>query len=372
MSGLTIIDLIAGMIFIYFLLSIICSSVVEIILTYVNARSKILAEWLTGIFDKPVQEGNASVPLGQAIMDHCAVTALSGKGKAPSYIDAKNFTSALLEKLTYDPNDPNSIANDVDTLITKIEQTTALSTELKRVLLNYAYDARDKYKEVTAKTSSAVELFRHKIESWYDSSMDRLTGDLKRRYSRPFTMIVAIIAVVLLNADSINIAKYLYSDPDARTAIAAQAYKAADDSTQIFNERIASMKNGGDTTTAKQLQSTLQSGLDNINQAKAALEENLPLGWTTTYFKTLFPKGNFWSGILGLLAKITGLAATVFAVMMGAPFWFDLLNKIANLRGTGGKPASSSGADNTAPTSNQPPQPITISVNTNKDEEAVG
>jgi hypothetical protein len=372
MSGLTIIDLIAGMIFIYFLLSIICSSVVEIALTYVNARSTLLAEWLTGIFDKPVKEGSNTVSLGQAIMDHCAVTVLSGKGKAPSYIDAKNFAAALIEKLTYDPNDPNSIAMDVETLINKIEQTTALSTELKRVLLNYAYEARGKYQEITAKTSSEVELFKHKIENWYDTSMDRLTGDLKRRYSRPFTMIVAIVAVLLLNADSINIAKYLYSDPDARTAIATQAYKAAADSTQIFNARIAAMKNANDTT-AKQLQNTLQSGLDNINQAKAALEENLPLGWTTTYFKTLFPKGNFMSGILGLLAKITGLAATVFAVMMGAPFWFDLLNKVANLRGTGQKPASSSGADNnnsSAPV--QPAPPITISVNSNKEEEAVG
>src|SRR3954462_2402965 len=124
MSGLTIIDLIAGMIFIYFLLSIICSSVVEIALTYVNARSTLLAEWLTGIFDKPVKEGSNTVSLGQAIMDHCAVTVLSGKGKSPSYIDAKNFTAALIEKLTYDPNDPNSIATDVETLINKIEQTT--------------------------------------------------------------------------------------------------------------------------------------------------------------------------------------------------------------------------------------------------------
>jgi hypothetical protein len=115
MSGFPIIDLVVGMIFIYFLLSIICSSVVEIALTYVKARSTLLAEWLTAIFDKPVQDGDSTIPLGQAIMDHCAVTALSGKGKAPSYIDAKNFTSALLEKITYDPNNPNSIANNLDT-----------------------------------------------------------------------------------------------------------------------------------------------------------------------------------------------------------------------------------------------------------------
>jgi hypothetical protein len=371
MSGFPIVDLVVGMIFIYFLLSIICSSVVEIALTYVKARSTLLAEWLTNIFDKPVQEGDSTVSLGQAIMDHCAVTALSGKGKAPSYIDAKNFTSALLEKLTYDPTDPNRIANDLDAIIGKLNETNDLSTELKRVFLTYAYAAKINYQEVTVKARSEIEIFKTKIENWYDSSMDRLTGDLKTRYSRPFTMIVAIVVAILLNADSLNIAQYLYSDPDARTAIAAQAYKAADDSTQIFNARIAAMQNAHDTTV-KQLQNTLQNGLNNINEAKAALQENLPFGWTTNSLKRLFPKGDLLAGLLALLGKITGLAATVFAMMMGAPFWFDLLNKVANLRGTGAKPASSSGADNTSPVAAQPAQPVTISVNTNKEEEAIG
>ena len=34
----------------------------------------------------------------------------------------------------------------------------------------------------------------------------------------------------------------------------------------------------------------------------------------------------------------TGAGFTAFAVAMGAPFWFDLLNKVVNLRGGGGKP----------------------------------
>jgi len=371
MSGFPIIDLIAGMIFIYFLLSIISSSIVEIALTHVKARSKLLEDWLTGIFSEKTQVGNQQITLGQAIMDHCSVTVLSGKGKSPAYIDAANFTSALLEKLTFDPDNPTSIANDLNTFISKIEQTNDLSIELKRVFLTYAYEARDKYQQVATKTASDLEMFRSKIENWYDTSMDRLTGDLKRKYSRPFTMIVAIITALLLNADSINIAKYLYSDPDARTAIAAQAYKAADDSTQIFNQRIASMQKANDTTVA-QLKETMQKGLDNINEAKAALEQNLPFGWNTIYFKSLFPRGDFWAGILGILTKITGLAATVFAIMMGDPFWFDLLNKVSNMRGTGNKPATSSGADNTTAATTQSPTPITISVNTNKEEEAVG
>ncbi len=225
---------------------------------------------------------------------------------------------------------------------------------------------------VAVKTASDLEIFRSKIENWYDTSMDRLTGSLKTKYSRPFTMIVAIVTALLLNADSINIAKYLYSDPDLRAQVVAQAYSAVDSTAQNFNERIASMQNA-DPKTVAELKTTMQKGVDNVKEAKAALELNLPFGWNTAYFKALFPPGDFLDGILGLLSKITGLAATVFAMMMGAPFWFDLLNKVSNLRGTGNKPLSSSGTgDSTSAAPVQPATPISISVNSNKDEEAVG
>ena len=94
--------------------------------------------------------------LGRRLWIIAAVTALSGKGKSPSYIDAKNFTSALLEKLTYDPDNPTSIANDLNTFISKIQQTNILSVELKRAFLIYAYEARDAYKSTSDKTVSDI------------------------------------------------------------------------------------------------------------------------------------------------------------------------------------------------------------------------
>ena len=371
MSGFAILDLVIGMIFIFFLLSIICSSVVEICLTFVKARATLLEEWLRGIFSEKTQVGSQIKTVGESIMDHCAVTGLSGNSKSPAYIDAKNFTSALLEKITFDPNDPNSVATNLDTYIHKIEQTPFLSLELKRVFLNYAYEARDKYQTMVAKTASDLEIFRSKIENWYDTSMDRLTGTLKTRYSRPFTMIVAIVTAVLLNADSINIAKYLYSDPDLRAKVAEQAYGVVDSTAQKFNVRLDSMRSAN-PATVQELQASLQKGIANINDAKAMLQLNLPFGWNTAYFKTLFPPGDFGEGLLSILAKITGLAATVFAMMMGAPFWFDLLNKVSNLRGTGNKPATSSGTGDAPAAPAQAAAPIAISVNTNKEEEAVG
>jgi hypothetical protein len=39
--------------------------------------------------------------------------------------------------------------------------------------------------------------------------------------------------------------------------------------------------------------------------------------------------------------NLIGWTMSAFAIMMGAPFWFDLLNKFVNVRNAGPKPPSS-------------------------------
>jgi hypothetical protein len=329
MSSFPILDLVIGLIFIYFLLSIICSSVVEMALTFFKIRAKNLETWLRTIFDKDVtQPDGAKVKLGQAIMDHCSVTALSDTGKSTSYIDAKNFVSALLEKITYSQS---TIPKNIDDFITAIQGTTILSTEFQRVLLMYANEAKQSYQEVAIKTTSEIDLFRSKMENWYDTSMDRVGGKLKEKYSRPITFWVALITVILMNADSISLSKYLYNNPEARAKIAQQAYDVSKDS--AFEKKVQQLP------VAKEDSATIteiKQQWDNVNKANATLNSNIPLGWAKDEISN--DVNGSWPLIF---SKIAGLLATVFAVMMGAPFWFDLLNKVANLRGSGNKPASS-------------------------------
>ena len=66
-----------------------------------------------------------------------------------------------------------------------------------------------------------------------------------------------------------------------------------------------------------------------------------------------------------------GWIITAFAMMLGAPFWFDLLSKLISLRGTGTKTSSN---DNAGTVSGKDPgiTPVTVNVNTNSGEEAVG
>ena len=340
MSGFPILDLVAGMIFIFFLLSIICSSGVEMVLTTSKLRAKLLEEWLSHIFEKSITIKGKSVSLGQAIVDHCSVTVLSGQGEAPTYVDAKNFASALLEKITYNDDNPKSIAKDLDDYIKAIEDSTILSTELQRVFLMYANEAKDTYIILSVKTASEVELFRHKIETWFDSSMERLGGDLKRRYSRPLTFVMAVLTAVLLNADSISIAKYLYSNPEARTKIATQAYAAAENDSikskvkQLNATLHDSATKKQDSVTLQQITESLTANVTSIKKSTAALNDMIPLGWSSQPFNDA--NGHF-SGWM-IFQKLAGILATILAIMMGAPFWFDILNKISNLRGAGSKP----------------------------------
>lgn len=342
MSGFPIIDLVVGMIFIFFLLSLISSSAVEMILTGFKLRAKILSRWLLHIFDKTItQPDGTKLTLGQSIMDHCSVTALSKEGKATSYIDAKNFTSALLEKITFDPQNPKSIAKNIDDFIHSIQNSSSLSTEFQRVLLIYANEAKDTYRSISDKTASEIDLFRSKVENWYDSSMDRITGKLKGKYSRPFTLLIAFIITVCLNADSIAISKYLYSNPEARAKIVAHAYEAAGNDTfrqQVNRMRMAPAGSATDSSlTMNQVRDTIQKKLEDINKAKGSLDEEIPLTWKKDELKG---EDNTYS-VRRIFSKVTGLLVTILAIMIGAPFWFDLLNKISNVRGAGPKPALS-------------------------------
>lgn len=370
MSGFPILDLVAGMVFIYFMLSIISSSTVEIILTMRQLRAKMLEKWLRTIFDNPVTIGNKTISLGQAIMDHCATTALSGEGKSNAYMDARNFTSALLEKITYDPANPVNIAHNLDDLIQAISDSPILSIELKRSFLGFANEARDTYQTISSKAIGELQLFRNKIEHWFDTSMERVGGTLKNTYTRFWTFWTALIITGLLNADSISLVRYLYNNPTARAAIAADAYKEAIDSTGIKKITQLQHNRPGDSATLEDIKANVTAQVNNIKEVKATLQDAIPLGWTGTSFKN--SKGEL--NIALLISKIIGLAATVLAIMMGAPFWFDVLNKISNLRGTGKKPSESSDATN-AEIAAPAAQPVNVTINPgniNKEEEAVG
>jgi hypothetical protein len=337
--GFPILDLILGLIFIFFVMSIISSAVVEAILTQRKFRSKILTKWLMTIFDKQLMQPDGKVmKLGQAIADHCLTTALTKTGQSTSFIDAKNFVSALLEKLTFNAAEPLGAFKNLDDLLHRIENAKAtdgtplLSTELTRTILMFGAEAcllapaslvntvapetELPNKTPPADPKNSLQIFREMLENWFDTNMDRISGQLKKKYVRPLTFWVGLVTVVLLNVDTIRITGYLYDNKEATKQFADKAQSAAQH-INTMNDSMAADR---------------QKIIAIVDTMRAAAPQGMPLGWTAEDQKDY---------IKAAKKHAVGWLATVAAIMLGAPFWFDLLNKVANIRGSGSKPSSS-------------------------------
>jgi hypothetical protein len=63
----------------------------------------------------------------------------------------------------------------------------------------------------------------------------------------------------------------------------------------------------------------------------------IPLGWTDPFnaSKKLICTSRGW---LIMATKLLGLLLTAFAASLGAPFWFDVLNKFMSVRSAGKAP----------------------------------
>ncbi len=371
MSSFPILDLVVGIIFVYFLLSIMTSSAVELWFAVLKTRARLLERWLMRIFNLPALNSSGvpltnadgqPVSLGEEIMNHCMVTGLSKKGRSTSYIDAKNFVSALLDKITLLQAAPGTdqVQFPPTTLaqyITSIQNSTVISGELKRTILLYANEAAQAAAVINAipanvsnsivTVKSELDHFRDRLEQWYDTNADRLTGTLKRTKVFPATCILATIITISLNTDSIEISKYLYKNEDVSKQLATTAmsnysnYQARVDTIKkaATTSSVADSKqNENDTTSLNGVIKSKEQLKDDIKNLQAL---DLPLGWSGTEVKdvrSFFGYALQWKHLVGWLA-------TILAICMGAPFWFDVLGKVANIRGTGPKPSSSSNAD---------------------------
>jgi hypothetical protein len=192
-----------------------------------------------------------------------------------------------------------------------------------------------------------VATARVNLETWFNDAMQRLSGTYKRR-AELFAFIIGFIIALLLNVDSINVATSLWREPTLRQTILAQA--------QSYTLPAASQA-GADTA----------SPLQNIPALKTELQAlNIPFGWTFASFDTNgrqcsllpFQASQIWgipgtdsqgqpvckrfsnlpTDFISWLIKLMGLVMTGLATTQGAPFWFDILGKLVNVRGTGANP----------------------------------
>jgi hypothetical protein len=223
--------------------------------------------------------------------------------KEPRNVDlvraaASSLESALAAGRTIADTAPHPLAN----LQQAVEQLPDGHT--KESLLVLIAKTR---RETTAVERQVVD-FQKNVEAWFNDAMSHVSGWYKR-WTQGVIAALALVVVCAANADTVQIVQRLSRDGPLRAALVAAADNAA---------RSAP---GSDDARAK----AMLEQADNLT---------LPLGWNRASATTAATP-------LGLLSKVIGLIASVLAVSLGAPFWFDTLSKVINVRGAGAPPGES-------------------------------
>lgn len=344
MTGLGFLDLVIGIIFIYFLLSIVVSILLEIRSKSLSLRADNLEAWLKDTFEK---EG-----LAEKLLDHDLIKTLVKKGRKPAYIPDQNFVDALFDIVNQENG--NAITYTAEGIKEAFEKSQLLPNDLKRNILQQLSEAETKaHNYIKAKKDEVIdELLEVKdgVGQWFDNCMVRVGGTY-RNMQQKWLLLFSFTVVFLFNADTITLSKYLYNNKDVRDALVEQASRSTQDSLTVafykgVMESSAAAQNSDSVVISpdgmvliKEIKGSV-ANLEKVNDELKAL--SLPLGWESfvLQFKTVRQEGGIGDMLLLFLMKIVGLVITGFAVSMGSPFWFDILNKLVNLKGTGGKPVS--------------------------------
>lgn len=310
MFGFAILDLVIGVTFIYFLLSLVVSAIQEIIANARNLRFVVLQEWLEHSFSN----------MKDKILQHDLIKSLTHSGK-PSYIPSDKFSQAVLDLVHNELSKDKPF--DINSLRAAVEKDKLLPDGLKRYVLQSISEANGELAKVRAD-----------LAKWYDDAMDRLTGYYKKHVQRVI-IFVSFIVVAIFNADSLQIAKYLYENPEAAKALADQASRMVADTTII--EKVKKIESNADTLTkdSETALKEIQADIAEIKTLSAKIyDTKLPLGWNADSL----PASDDPEFPLACFEKIFGLILTALAVSLGTPFWFETLSKLVNLRNAGNKP----------------------------------
>ena len=315
MFGSATLEVMIGIVLVFVLFSTICTAIREGIEAWLKTRAAYLE---LGILQLLKDKDGSGSRLALNFYNHPLIyTLFSGeysprpakekppilaKGhNLPSYIPAANFAVALMDLAGRGP-DPQQMTSErngpvisLDSIRSNLEHLG--NPAVQRVLQAAIDTAEGDLKKVQAN-----------LEAWYNAAMDRVSGWYKRS-TQWILFWIGLFVAIGLNINTITIADYLYRNDAARAALVAQAGTAATDI------------------------GYLERTYEDVQKELDAMD--LPIGWShgwgTPRPGTDLDSSGAWNiyfvPVLGWL--LTALAATV-----GAPFWFDVLNKFMVIRST--------------------------------------
>jgi len=299
MFNSSVLDVVIGLVFCFASVALLVSAVNEAIASALKLRHKAL---LAGI--KKLLNDAEGTGLVAKLYNHALISPLaSGKPSTalptvlPAYIPSQAFAIALIDIIQEAPGDAAALAKAVDGVP---------DLQLKQLLQGFV-----------ARSGGRLEAVEGQIADWFDNAMDRLSGSYKRR-TQVLTFLLGLAAAAAFNIDSFYLLSELWARPSMAAAISSPA--------------MAGPIAAAASSAASGVLESVARGAIAPEQWMSALQR-LPVGWDN---------GRTWPPFAGHLVFYLffagGLLVTASTAVFGAPFWFDLLQKLVQVRGTGTKP----------------------------------
>ncbi|MEH2409644.1 hypothetical protein [Nostoc sp.] len=373
-----IVDITVGLVFIYLILSLLASEIQELIATFLQWRAKHLKNSIellvAGGSETEESDITKARNLVQKLYNDPLINtlnqqakekvekqfrentkssnkkALGDKQSAPSYLPSETFAITLLDTLKIPQlinyvkhpndevqtnlhmilgsykelqagiNDPNSesyktiqrVYGDIDQkFIDFVNQE--LPNDVPDSLINSLRVLAQRSRIKIGDLTEEINQFKNEVETWFDRSMDRASGVYKRN-AKGVGIIIGISIAILTNTDTFHLINRLSQDSVIRSAI-----------TQSASQRTDFIKD-------PEARSEIEKVLGNAS---------VPIGWQNINQQFEPNSGSIlfirsWQ----VFRLICGWIVSGLAIAMGAPFWFDILNKVINVRNSGPKPVA--------------------------------
>jgi hypothetical protein len=347
MFNSSVLDVAMGLIFVYLILGLMCTTVNEWVAQLFKMRSQILKTGIQALLNTAPDKVNPPVrDLAAEFYGHSLVKSLSKQGGDPSYLPARTFSMALIDILggkvasqpvALQPGPvPASQNPPVDPLANVKASIEALPEgDVKKSLMLLLHNA-----------DNQLAVFQQHLETWFEDAMDRVSGWYKKR-SQVVTVVVAAVITIFANADSVGIARKLFVNPTLREKIvqAAGARKAQTtnpDQNSDPDQHVSGLTEQEKTDLGEL--TGWSAEFKTFHRMKAQHENKTPKEIEQAKADDTFPGLNLISYVfLPWLwaiapAHLFGWLLTAVAASLGAPFWFDTLNRFMNIRAAGTAP----------------------------------
>lgn len=325
--GTELLNVAIGMAFVYLVMSLIASAMLEIVEAWLRTRAKYLWQGLGEILGdasargmlpklqpaaqsstEKSKEGTAqpgakrpaefpAPPVTVTLEEFFKHPIIGGmyygqyeqavgtavRRKLPAYISRESFSTAIIDLVSRQNTNPNvSAIQALRNGTEKLQKGTPVRTALEAI---------------TRLAGDDVTLVQKRLEEWYDGAMGRVTGWYKR-HSQAMLLVIGLGLAWTSDVDSWRLAKDLLKNEPKRQALVSAA-----------SDYVAANPKPDTKVTSEQMSDYLKK----LDDYGSPLDSKEP---------SEYP------------GRLLGLLVTAFAISLGAPFWFDLLNKFMVVRGS--------------------------------------